>query len=152
MQAGDKNDGQTLFAVFREVGIINQLSTALFQRSLPDGLHPSHFALLSNLMRLGDGKTPHALAEAFQVPKATMTNTLTVLNTRGLIDLRANPDDKRSKLVFLTDAGRMFYGDAMNGMGPTLGGMLEELGDLDLAALLPELQKLRIYLDNNRAP
>ena len=143
-------DGQKLFTVFREVGIIQQLSTALFQRRLPDGLHPSHFALLSNLVRLGDGKTPNALTSAFQVPKATMTNTLTVLKDRGLIDLRANPDDKRSKLVFMTDAGRTFYADAMAGMGPALGGMVAQLGDLDMDALLPELQKLRIFLDDNR--
>ena len=143
-------DGQKLFTVFREIGIIQQLSSALFQSRLPDGLHPSHFALLSNLVRLGDGKTPNALAQAFQVPKATMTNTLMVLSDRGLIALRANPDDKRSKLVFMTAAGRTFYENAMAAMGPALGGMLIDLPDLDMDAMLPELQKLRVYLDENR--
>lgn len=144
------DDGQKLFTVFREIGIINQLSTALFQRRLPDGLHPSHFALLSNLARLGDGKTPNALASAFQVPKATMTNTLMVLAKRGLIDVRPNPDDKRSKLVFVTDAGRAFHDASLAAMGPALADLIAQLPDLDMDQVLPELQKLRAFLDNNR--
>jgi len=101
-------------------------------------------------MRLGDGKTPQKLASAFQVPKATMTNTLTVLTDRELIEMRANPDDKRSKLVFMTDKGRTFYGEAMASMGPALGGLVSELPDLDMDVLLVELQKLRTFLDGNR--
>lgn len=142
--------GQLLFMAFREIGIIQQLSTALFQRRLPDGLHPSHFALLSNLIRLGDGKTPQTLAAAFQVPKATMTNTLSVLAARGLIDLVTHPDDKRSKLVYATAAGRTFHDEAIGALAPALGAVLQQIPDLDLSALLPELQKLRVFLDDNR--
>ncbi|MEJ6397874.1 MarR family winged helix-turn-helix transcriptional regulator [Yoonia sp. 208BN28-4] len=139
-----------LFSLFREIGIIQQLSGTMFARRLPDGLHPSHFALLSNLIRLGDGKTPQALASAFQVPKATMTNTLSVLGGLGLIDVRPNPDDKRSKLVFATDAGRAFHDDAVAGMGPVMADLFPLIRDVDVEAALTELQKLRVILDNNR--
>ena len=142
--------GPVLFAVFREIGIIQQLSSALLQKRLPDGLHPSHFALLSNLTRLGDGKTPQALTAAFQVPKGTMTNTLTVLDARGLIDLVPNPDDRRSKLVYVTDAGRRFHDDAIAALGPALENVLTGLPSVDFASLLPDLQTIRAFLDDNR--
>ena len=66
-----------LFQVLNEVGIIHQLIQTEMNRRLPDGLHASHFGVLNHLVRLGDGRTPVSIASAFQVTKATMTNTLT---------------------------------------------------------------------------
>ncbi|MEM8539727.1 MAG: MarR family transcriptional regulator, partial [Pseudomonadota bacterium] len=73
---------------------------------MPDGLHPSHFAILNHLMRLGDGKTPASMASAFQITKATMTHSLGVLSKNDYISIEANANDGRSKLVFITDKGR----------------------------------------------
>ena len=47
-----------VFAFFNEIGIFNQLSTAVMQGVLPKGVHPSHFAIINHLARTGDGKTP----------------------------------------------------------------------------------------------
>ncbi|MGR3491995.1 MAG: MarR family winged helix-turn-helix transcriptional regulator [Shimia sp.] len=143
--------GAQLFALLREVGIISQLSTALFLKRLPEGLHPSHFALLSNLTRLGDGKTPQALAAAFQVPKATMTNTLQVLEKRAMIRIVPNPDDKRSKLVTITPAGRAFHEEAIGALIPALDHIAQEVDGFDIPRTIEQLQKLRIYLDENRS-
>ena len=46
-----------IFEFFNEIGIISQLSSALFSRTLPDGLHVSHFSILNHMVRLGDGRT-----------------------------------------------------------------------------------------------
>ena len=88
MAAGSKNcEGvnvnehvKLVFQFFNEVGIIQQLSATLFNKRLPEGLHVSHFSVLNHMVRLGDGKTPLALANAFQVTKATMTHTLSTLS------------------------------------------------------------------------
>ena len=90
-----------LFQLFTEIGIIQQLSVNKFNRVMPDGLHISHFGVINHLWRLGDGRTPKRIADAFQVTKPTMSNTLMVLGKRGLdageVELSLRSDgEKRS--------------------------------------------------------
>ncbi len=143
-------DQKTLFQFFNEVAIINQLSSAIFQSRLPDGLHVSHFSVLNHLVRLGDGKTPLAIANAFQVPKTTMTHTLAVLEKRGLIRMAPHETDGRSKIVFITDQGRHAQAAAIAAMGDPLRKIADDLGPDVLPTLLPALEKIRKYLDENR--
>lgn len=140
-----------LFQVLNEVGIIHQLIQTEMNRRLPDGLHASHFAVLNHLVRLGDGRTPVSIASAFQVTKATMTNTLTRLLDRDLVALRPNPKDGRSKLVYLTDQGREFREAAIMNLYPAMAGIAENVDLARLLETLPALQELRIYLDENRS-
>ena len=144
------DDQKALFQLFNEVAIINQLSSALFQARLPDGLHVSHFSVLNHLTRMGDGRTPLAIAKAFQVPKTTMTHTLAVLEKRGLIEMEKHATDGRSKVVRLTDAGRTAHGAAIGSMAAPLARLAHDLDDQDVLEILPALEKLRSYLDANR--
>ncbi|WP_282608752.1 MarR family winged helix-turn-helix transcriptional regulator [Pelagibius sp. Alg239-R121] len=138
------------FQFFTEVGIIQQLGTALFNKRLPEGLHVSHFSILNHMMRLGDGKTPLSLAESFQVTKGTMTHTLAGLTKRGLVRVEPNALDGRSKLVFLTDDGRVFHKTAIESLAPMFA-MLDEKIDFDkLIEVIPLLQEVREILDSNR--
>jgi DNA-binding MarR family transcriptional regulator len=137
-----------LFRVFNEIGIINQLATAVLVQRLPSGVHPSQFALLGNLMRLGDGKTPAELASAFQVPKASMTNTLMQLEKRNLIDVRPHAEDKRKKQVFLTNSGRDLYTKTVLAVAEPLARMTDQV--MGLEEILPKLEELRRTLDENR--
>jgi DNA-binding MarR family transcriptional regulator len=136
------------FSVFNEIGIISQLSTALLASRLPEGVHPSQFALLGNLMRLGDGKTPAMLAQAFQVPKASMTNTLAQLEKRQLIDVQPHPEDMRKKVVFLTDKGRALFMKTVQDMSGPIAALTEDIDGLE--EILPILESLRRKLDDNR--
>lgn len=138
------------FAFFNEVGILSQLSTALLAKCLPDGMHPSHFSILNHLSRLGDGRTPVRIANAMQVTKNTMTHSLKVLEGRGFVEVRPNPDDGRGKLVFLTPAGRAFRDRA-------IVDVLREFDDLlgpeQIAAMercIDDLRILRKFMDDNR--
>ncbi|NNG04985.1 MAG: MarR family transcriptional regulator [Inquilinus sp.] len=145
-----KEKQKLAFRFFNEVGIIHQLGTALFNKRLPDGLHVSHFSVLNHLVRLGDGKTPLALAGAFQVTKGTMTHTLSALSQRNLVRLEPHASDGRSKLAFLTEAGRAFHRQAIESLEPMVL-MIEKNMDLDrLAGVLPVLQEIREVLDANR--
>ena len=139
-----------LFAVFNEIGIINQLSSAVFQARLPEGMHISHFSVLNHLVRLGDGRTPLSIANAFQVPKTTMTHTLSGLEKRGLIVMAPNPDDGRSKVVLLTDAGRQTRDAAIAAMADPIRTLSDGVGRAEVLALLPKLEALRKFLDENR--
>lgn len=139
-----------LYALFNEVGIIEQLSRTLFEAKLPDGVTVPHFGVLSHLHRVRDGQTPLRLARAFQVPKTSMTNTLAGLERRGLVEMRPNPGDGRSKCVWLTLQGRAFYGDAIASLTPDLERLDAALDGERLAALVPELSRLREWLDADR--
>lgn len=141
---------QVWFELFNEIGIIQQLAVTEFNRRLPEGLHVSHFGVINHLCRLGDGRPPHRIARAFQVTKPTMTNTLVKLSARGLIELRDNPDDGRSKLVFLTDAGRAFRDQAIGTLDPLLDELDAALRTETAEDPLPALRALRVYLDKRR--
>ena len=97
-----------------------------------------------------DGRTPLALARAFQVPKTTMSHTLAVLERRGLVDLRPNPKDARSKLVWLTGAGRQFRDDAIAALAPDMAALAVQFDAADIAELTTKLQEVRVFLDRRR--
>lgn len=139
-----------LFAVFNEIGILAQLSRALLEARLPKGVLVAHFSLLNHLTRVHDGQTPLALARAFQVPKTTMTHTLTGAEQRGWIVTRPNPRDGRSKQVWLTDQGRAFHEAAIAALAPDLAAIARDIPAADIAVLLPRLVALRVYLDARR--
>lgn len=139
-----------VFAFFNEVGIINQLSTAMLAQALPDGVHPSHFATLNHLFRVGNGTTPVRIAAAMQVTKTTMSHTIKVLGERGFIDLQPDPEDGRAKQVFLTDKGRAFRNDAIQNVAARFGPVFEDEHIELMARMLDDLRVLRAHMDANR--
>jgi len=138
------------FAFFNEVGIVSQLSRTLLEARLPDGMTAGHFTVLNHLIRVADGRTPLELARAFQVPKTSMTHTLTGLERRGLIDVRPNPDDGRSKQVWLTAKGRRFRNSAITRFGRDVDRLSDRINADKVANLLPDLTAIREVLDADR--
>lgn len=138
------------FQLFNEIGIISQLSRAMFEARLPDGLVLPHFTVINHLIRVKDGQTPLTLARAFQVPKTSMTHTLAGLEKRGLVEMRTNPEDARSKQVWLTDAGRTFRDTAIASMGSDLGALADALNPEDLPGMIEKLEHLRKTMDAAR--
>lgn len=114
------NNTARFFGVFLEIGIIEQLGRTILEAHLPNGLIAPHFSVLNHLIRVADGRTPIELARAFQVPKTSMTHTVGVLHKRGLVDVRPNPNDRRSKCVWLTPAGRALRDGTLVALGPEL--------------------------------
>ncbi|MFT4959799.1 MAG: DNA-binding MarR family transcriptional regulator [Paracoccaceae bacterium] len=145
-----ENDPSLFFGVFNEIGIIEQLSRALLEARLPKGLIAPHFAALNHLIRVRDGATPIEMARAFQVPKTSMTHTVSVLAKHGLVDVRPNPNDRRSKCVWLTDAGRALREQAIADLKPEFQVLADGFDTTRLAQILPVLADLRVFLDNHR--
>ncbi|WP_223385520.1 MarR family winged helix-turn-helix transcriptional regulator [Oricola cellulosilytica] len=138
------------FDFFNEIGIISQLSSTMFKKCLPSGVHVAHFAILNHMVRLGDGRTPHQLAAALQVTKATMTHSLGVLSARGFVRIVPHPTDGRSKRVYLTANGRAFREEAIAAVVNVFAHILhtEDLRTID--TVLPGLRSIRKLLDANR--
>ena len=138
------------FAFFTEVGILAQLSRALFEARLPPGFAVPQFSVLNHLVRVRDGRTPLELARAFQVPKTSMTHSLAVLQRARLIEVRPNPKDGRSKCVFLTDAGRAFRAEALTRVMPDMAAVAAAFPAERVSALIPALTELRQTMDAMR--
>jgi len=138
------------FSLFNEIGIIEQLARAQLEARLPEGLITPHFTVLNHLVRVQDGRTPLDLARAFQVPKTTMTHTLAGLEGLGLVEMRPNPDDKRSKQVWLTEAGRRLREGTIAALIPEFADLAREFPAERVAAVLPALIELRQIMDARR--
>jgi len=139
------------FRLFTEIGIIEQLARNRLERGLPDGLKMSQFVVLNHLVRLGGAWSPARLANAIQVTKGAMTNTVQRLETRGLVRVAADPRDGRGKLVDITDAGRTMRERCVDSVAPLLADLSREISDQDLGSALPVLEKVRKYLDSHRS-
>ncbi len=140
------------FRFFNEIGIIAQLATALLEARLADGLLAPHFAVLNHLVRVEDGRTPLSMAQAFQVPKTSMTHQVRVLERLGLVHLTPNEADGRSKKVWLTDEGRAMRERAIADLAVLFGSVAAVVPPEDVADLVPQLERLRRHLDATREP
>jgi len=143
-------DDSTLFAFFNEIGIIEQLARTQFERALPGDLRMSHFQVLNHFVRLGGEQSPVDLARAFQVTKGAMTNTLHRLEDRGLIDIRPDPKDGRSKIVTINEKGRKVREEAVQAALPLFMEIEKKFSKNQFKEALPFLRDVRSFLDQNR--
>jgi DNA-binding MarR family transcriptional regulator len=136
--------------VFTEIGIIAQLSATAMERLLPDGMSTAQFGVLNHFARRGGEETPAQLADAFQVTRGAMTNTLARLEAQGLIAVRPDNSDGRRKQVSITPAGLAAREAALRVTKPRLDAVRAAIAPEDFEAALPFLSRLRAWLDDNR--
>jgi len=139
------------FRFFTEIGIIEQLSRNQLEASLPDGIKMAQFAVLNHMVRLGGEWAPARLANALQVTKGAMTNTLQRLEKRQLVTIKRDPHDGRGKLVEITPAGHEMRVRCVHSVTPLLTALSKEITDKELASVLPVLEKVRAYMDLQRS-
>lgn len=146
----DRAGIEELFDFFTEIGIIAQLNEAAIQKQLPKGMSHAQFVLLHHLCRLGGEWTPARLADALQVTRGAITNTLKRLEGKSWVSVRAAGDDGRSKLVSLTEAGVAARDDALSRLVPEVSDLSGELPLPEISAMLPALKTVRKVLDEHR--
>ncbi|MCW3066332.1 MAG: transcriptional regulator-like protein [Solirubrobacterales bacterium] len=81
-------------------------------RLAPLDLHPRQFGLLRQLAA-AEGRSQQALAEALHIPKSRMVALIDDLESRGLVERRPNPTDRRARALYLTAKGRKLLGRAI---------------------------------------
>lgn len=138
------------FRLFNEIGIIAQLSRTLLEARLPPGFVAAQFSVLNHLALVRDGSPPLAIAQAFQVPKNSLTHSLAVLEEAGLIEFRKNPQDGRSKLAYITTAGRRFRDEVIAALAPDIARIASAFPPDVVEHMLPNLERLRKFLDADR--
>lgn len=143
-------DDPTAFIALNEISIIAQLARAATDQALAPELNVASFGLLNHIARLPGDWTPARLARAFQLTKGAITNTVQRLEARGFVRLDPDPDDARSKFVRLTPDGQRARDAALARLAPLIRSLVEAAPDLDFAAALPFLARLRAVLDAAR--
>jgi DNA-binding MarR family transcriptional regulator len=107
-------------------------------------LNIGEFDVLAALRRIGEPHvmTPTQLARTLMLSPAGMTNRLDRLEQAGSIVRRADPGDRRSSLVVLTETGRELVDRAVTDHVRNEGQLLAPLTAGEQAALDKALRKL----------
>jgi DNA-binding MarR family transcriptional regulator len=132
--------------VFDEIGIIAYLVRTAIARKLPDGMNYPQFEVLNLLARRGDGVSPMQIAQALQVTKSGLTNTLQRLCARGLILVETCESDARRKRIWLAGEGRRAYAQALAAIRPNMEHLRDGFTQREFREALPFLRALRRWL------
>jgi DNA-binding MarR family transcriptional regulator len=97
-------------APFRAVGFaLSSIGYAVarrFRETLaPVELEPREFALL-RAVAAAEGQSQQAIGERLHIPPSRMVAFVDALEARSLLERRHNPDDRRTRALHLTTAGR----------------------------------------------
>jgi DNA-binding MarR family transcriptional regulator len=133
-------------AVFDEIGHIAYLVRTVIARKLPEGLNYPQFEVLNLLARRGDGITPMQIAQALQVTKSGLTNTLQRLCARGVILVETCEADGRKKRIWLSAEGRRSYAQALTAIRPNMEHLRDGFTQREFQEALPFLRALRRFM------
>ena len=86
-----------------QMGRLMRHLSSTFAREDWNGLRQSHFRLMSSIPVAGITITD--LADRLGMTKQASGQFVTTLAADGYLDVRADPDDRRARLVFLTTQG-----------------------------------------------
>lgn len=111
-----------------EIWRLSRRTGALVDASLNGEQTASDFGLYSLIRNLGS-TTATELAELTGSGISTISQQLRRLEERGHLTRTPHPDDGRSTLVALTDAGRDLHGKAGPGYGMLEADLRDELGE-----------------------
>jgi MarR family transcriptional regulator for hemolysin len=118
------------------------LRTNADQKAAQFGMTRAKWAVLARLDRF-EGLKQNELAEMLDLQPITLTRLLDRLSDNGLIERRADPDDRRAKRLFLTPAARPLLEQLSNLGEELMETALAGLGPPEVAALLAHLSVVK---------
>src|SRR3954451_7906239 len=130
-----------LFAVLHAS---NVLESKVEARLSEVGLSLAKLAALNRLTEAGESLPLGQLAERLACVKSNVTQLVDRLEADGLVSRTADPNDRRSRLAILTDAGRTAYSKGSEIQKQTereLFGVLSAAETDTLHGLLAKLQQ-----------
>ncbi|MCD1286920.1 MarR family winged helix-turn-helix transcriptional regulator [Brevibacterium sp. GP-SGM9] len=136
----------TVISVMR----VHQLFLARVDSALkPFALTFSRYEVLTLLSFTKSGTLPMSKISArLQVHATSTTNSVDRLEKAGLVERRSHPDDRRTTLVDLTDAGRELAARATTALNEQVFTS-SVFARTDLGGLLPHLESLRTELEGS---
>lgn len=131
----------------REFGFIlndvaRLLRTYADYRAAQFGITRAQWAVLVRLDR-SEGLNQSELAEMLDLQPITLTRLLDKLSDSGLIERRPDPDDRRAKRLFLTNAAHPLLEQLASLGENTMAGALEGVGSEDVERMVSQLEVVR---------
>lgn len=83
---------------------LHQLAVAQFTARMKDGLTPIQWAALATISQ-SPGLDQSSLSRAIFIDTSTVVGVLDRLEARGLVRRQSSPDDRRLRLLFVTQEG-----------------------------------------------
>lgn len=115
------------------------------------GLHVGQEMILMQLWR-EDGQTLSQLVERLYVQPATITKMLNRMEKSGFVKRRPDPEDKRAKRIYLTDAARAIQHDILLAWGQLDTQTTQNLSENEQATLHHLLTKILDGLESETQP
>ncbi|OUR80037.1 hypothetical protein A9Q83_02385 [Alphaproteobacteria bacterium 46_93_T64] len=140
------------FRIINWIGIIEQL-TSEKSRQLLEGtdVPPPQFKLLNHFShRPDEGKKITQIAAAMQQPQPGITKTVAKMVQKNHLREEANPEDGRSKILFLTNEGIAAHQTAKECLIQGIKGTFDGWQEAEKQELFQYLDRLKVYFDNNR--
>lgn len=134
------------FIIDESIGFIisrthRKLSNYLTRKFKPYDITPEQWGVLNRLWDK-DGISQKEISEITIKDQTTLTRILDKLEWKGLIERQTSPDDRRSFLIFLTEAGRSLKDKLVPIAGEALDEALQGLSEEEIKQLKVLLNKI----------
>jgi len=106
---------------------------------------PEQWSIVAHLWQ-HDGLSQQTLADRFHKSKVSAFHLITKLEGQGIIARRPNPNDGRSKLVYLTPAGRAMAEKLIPLAQDNLSRALKGIPSADVEKVMAVLHKIAINM------
>jgi DNA-binding MarR family transcriptional regulator len=127
-------------------GFLDELFTRLAAEGFED-LRPAHSPVFQHLER--GGTRIGVLAQRARMTNQSMGYLVDALESRGYVERRPDPDDRRAALVVITDRGREQIAAARRLIAEIERGWEERIGSERIKALREGLEALAASLDGD---
>lgn len=132
---------------FLMVTLTRQWRRLVEEQLAASGLTDATWTPLLHLRAWGDGVTQKELAERVGLDGSSLVRLLDILEGKGWLERRADVADRRSKRLFLTEAGNTAIDSIRATMLEAERAMLQDLGDAEVEAMLASVMKIRTRMD-----
>lgn len=113
----------------------------LREQIAPLGIAPAQFMTLLELWR-EDGLTQKDLVDRLDVEQATMANTISRMERDGLIERRRHPEDRRARLIYITDRAKSLEAAATNTARNVNQNFLSSLSNDEQKQFIQTMQRI----------
>jgi DNA-binding MarR family transcriptional regulator len=136
----------TPLGIFSLLGAANSVHEHIESRLSAVGLSIPKLAALQRLVDAGDSLPLGQLADRLACVKSNVTQLVDRLEADGLVARELDPNDKRSRLAVLTDAGRMAQREGARIQAEVEEHLIAALSPDDAAKLAEIIQKLKSHV------
>jgi len=129
----------------------NKIQFVRFVTASPESIRPNEWHFLGKVKALdeGSGVKPSVLAQKLNVTPGSITQTITSLEEKGLVERSIDKDDRRVVRVKITTKGNESLQNVKKAFTSAYEGLVNALGEEDCRQLASLLNKACDYFDRS---